>query len=405
MRRGTAILFLLSLIVLVSCARVPETNQQIVVLANGDALRKDAAEYAKLYGVSPEEALRRLKLQREIGKLDAKIAKGEPDTYAGLWIRHKPSYGVEINMAGDLGVVSKYTSGTSFANIIETHRVEKSLRQLELEQAEAITTLNGLAIPSQSDVSVPNNQVEVYVLDEQKVESLLATGRSAAAATLYDVNVIEVKGLGQDAANAYAGNAITDCTAGYSVYDSFGLYGISTAGHCSNTQSYGTTNLGYVTEWWRGSFDVQWHVPKYANSGLLFKPWARDNQPTSQGTAYYREMYSVVNRPDQAIGLFVCKYGRRTGFTCGEISSRSFDPNTTQNKTATFIRLNKVGPYILSEQGDSGGPVYEGHAAIGITKGGWHSGTDCSPADCGDMWYMAINYLTDTGLRIHLAPR
>lgn len=404
---------LLFLILLAGCASVPETGQQIVVLADGDALRKDAAEYAKLYDVPLEEALRRLKLQRDIGKLDARIARGEPDTFAGLWIQHKPDYGVVVNMAGNLDAVARYTAGTPVANITETHRVEKSLKQLEREQAEATTALRDLDVPLESEINVRKNQVEVYVLDETKVESL-AGARSAVGAVLDSVNVTEVNGFSQDMANAYAGNKMNACTAGYSVFDGNGRYGITTAGHCSDSQFYDGVDpavyLEIAGEWWRGAFDVQWHYPKYPNSGLLFKPWARDNQPTSQGTRYYREMYAVVNRPEQAIGTFVCKHGYNTGYTCGEISSKTFNPYTStvyiskENNSPTFVHVNKVGPYIVTKGGDSGGPVYDGHAALGLVKGGWGR-TPCSHSFCGDMIYMAINYVTDQGLRLHLAPR
>ena len=203
------------------------------------------------------------------------------------------------------------------------------------------------------------------------------------------------------------------CSAGYSVFDGNGLYGITTAGHCNNRQFYDGSNpavpLELAAEWWTGAFDVQWHVPKYSNSGLLFKPWARDNQPTSQGTAYYREMYSPVNRQEQAIGTVVCKHGYASSFTCGKIISKTFNTakppyNSDENNSPTFIRVDKVGPYNVARGGDSGGPVYEGHAALGLIKGAWGNG-NCTPDFCGDMIYMAINYVTDKGLRIFYAPR
>ena len=400
----------LLVILLGSCARVPESNQQIVVLANGDALRKDAAEYARLFNVSPDEALRRMKLQREIGKLDARIAKGEPGTYAGAWIRHEPTYGVEINIAGDPSVVAKYVAGTSLAKLVKTHRVEKSLKQLELEQTEATATLSELGIPSESEIDVQQNRAEVYVLDMQKVEQV-ETARSAAATALNEVSVNKIGGFSQSFVNAYAGYALGNCTAGYTVFDGNGLYGITTAGHCNNAMDYGSSDLEFIRQWWTGPYDFQWH--KRVSSSLVFKPRARDNQPTSQGTAYYREMYSPVNRQEQTIGTVVCKYGIWSGFTCGRIASKTFNPsnppyNSTENNSATFIRVTEIPPdRRVAGPGDSGGPVYEGHAAFGLIKGGFgydDGDGSCNPF-CGDLIYMAINYVTDTGLRVFYAPR
>ncbi len=82
-----SILSLLLLLALLAGCRtaVDDFNSQdVVVLANGDALLKDATEYAKDVGVSVGEAVRRLKLQTAIGQLDAKLTSGEPDTFGGL---------------------------------------------------------------------------------------------------------------------------------------------------------------------------------------------------------------------------------------------------------------------------------------------------------------------------------
>ena len=48
-----------------------------------DALITDARSYAKDTGVDLDEAVRRLGLQRTIGKLGAAVEENEPETYAG----------------------------------------------------------------------------------------------------------------------------------------------------------------------------------------------------------------------------------------------------------------------------------------------------------------------------------
>src|SRR5690242_10250617 len=57
-----------------------------------EALLEDATSYAAQTGVSVDEAVRRLRLQKEIGDLEATLATEEPDTYAGLWIDDKSGY-------------------------------------------------------------------------------------------------------------------------------------------------------------------------------------------------------------------------------------------------------------------------------------------------------------------------
>ena len=55
---------------------------------------RDAASYADDYGVSVDEAKRRLGLQAEAGKLGAALTSGEVSTFGGLWIVHTPQYSV-----------------------------------------------------------------------------------------------------------------------------------------------------------------------------------------------------------------------------------------------------------------------------------------------------------------------
>jgi hypothetical protein len=125
------------LLFLTGCSRTVEDVGQIGVLVNGEALRMDAEVYAKDQNVSVDEAIRRLELQGEIGKLDGELARNEPDTYAGLWIQHQPTFGVIVNMAGNSEKATEYTRVISFADLVEVREVAKSLRQLEADQSLA----------------------------------------------------------------------------------------------------------------------------------------------------------------------------------------------------------------------------------------------------------------------------
>ena len=399
--KGPILIGVATLLLLTSCSRVEPESTQIRVLVNGEALRKDAAYYAKDQNVSLDEAVRRLELQDDIGKLSAKLENNEPNTFGGLWIQHKPEFKVVVNMTGSGEEVAEYARGTSFAELVEVRQVAKTLKQLEAEQQQADSAVRALGQLSESDINVFENRTELYTLDAVKLDAALDARSSVQVPN--GVDVIEVPSLSSEEVNAYAGNAISRCTAGYTVIDGNGLRGITTAGHCnpgrtptgtSNTpQYYGSTLIRMAGEWYSGVRDLQWH----AASSLTFQPWARDNQPTSQGTAYYREMYDVENRPDQPLNALVCKYGQASGFTCGYIESKVYRPPNPTNATATYVKVTGNGAN-LSDGGDSGGPWYVGHQAYGIHSGGWSSG-----ASEGDSYYMAINYVTDTGLRLILA--
>jgi hypothetical protein len=93
----------------------------------------------------------------------------------------------------------------------------------------------------------------------------------------------------------------------------------------------------------------------------------------------------------------VCKNGKTTGYTCGNISSTTYSPSYVTNAAATFIRVHESSNGNLSEGGDSGGPWFLVNTAYGT-----HSG---SPgANPNDALYMAINYVSSLGVSVLTAP-
>lgn len=386
------LVMLLLLILLASCTQAPEATQKIVVLVDGEALRKDAAEYAKDQQVTLDEAVRRLELQNDIGKFDEKLTTSEPDTFGGLWIQHKPEYKIIVNITSGTEKVASYAQGTAFAREIEVRKVAKSLKQLEAEQRSVISTLKTLKLASESSVNVYTNQVELDVLNSSQVTAALEN--AGKLSVLEDVLITRVESFSSSEVNIYAGNDMY-CTSGFSVRDGNGLYGIATADHCPSNLSYGSVPLRTIGRW-NGSSDLQWQ--RHTSGTHLYKPWARDNEPTSGGTNYYREIYDNANRPDQPIGALVCKYGIATRYTCGYINSKTVTATSPYNQP-TYMRYGN-GTRDMSAGGDSGGPTYVGHQAWGMHHGGYNSGPHV-----GNALYMAANYITNKGLIINHAPR
>ena len=394
--------FLVPLLLLISCARMSGVDENIVVLADGEALLKDATEYAKDQDLPIDEAVRRLELQDDVGRLDGQLTRGEPDAYGGLWLQHEPEFKVIVNTTGDSEKIADYTRGTLLAQgvEIEVRKVAKSLKRLEADQQLVIDTLENLKLPSESSVNVFTNQVELHVKDAVRLNSLLRA--AGLLGVLEGVQVTTVDSFMSMQIGMYAGRKMY-CTTGYSVRDSHGLHGISTASHCPDNNIYyedpsGSPDMRLVGQWF-GNSDVQWN--RHISGTHSYLPWAADNEPTSQGTRYYREIYSNVNRPEQALNLYVCKYGVVTRFTCGYIKSKTQTAGGDYSGHATYIRVGKQGA-VLSKAGDSGGPWYEGHAALGIHHGGF---PDPSHPYYGQSVYTAINYVTDRGLIILHAPR
>jgi hypothetical protein len=371
----------------------------MVLLSDGEALRKDAAEYAKDQGVSLDEAVKRLELQNAIGQFEVELSSKEPNTFGGLYIQHRPYFKVIVNTTGTSDTIKGHAQTTPIADLIEVRKVSRSLKQLEARQQLVTGTLASLGIPSETSIDVYKNLVDLQVLDSTQLKSVLkAIGKLNV---LENVATVDVNSFMSMTVDAYAGNNMS-CTSGYSVRDSHGLRGITTAGHCNNSlsynaTSYNATSLRFIREWF-GSQDLQWHT----SSSLTFRPWARDNEPTSGGTPYYREIYDNANRSTQPIGAFVCKYGLNTKHTCGYLNSKTVKPGAPYD-VATYMRTGRGDGVVRSAPGDSGGPVYVGHQAWGLTHGGYFK--DSAHPNYGDHVYMATNYITDTGLIVLFAPR
>ncbi len=74
---------------LVSAAEAPTATGDVE--ATEEDLRQDAAAYAAEFGVSVDEARRRLDLQPILGNLIHEMETLAPSRFAGGWIEHEPS--------------------------------------------------------------------------------------------------------------------------------------------------------------------------------------------------------------------------------------------------------------------------------------------------------------------------
>lgn len=238
-----------------------------------------------------------------------------------------------------------------------------------------------------SDINVFENRVEVYVVDRIRFNAAVQSGKVQLPD---NVKIITVNQLAKRNVDIYGGLTLSpDCTSGFSVVNAGGTRGIATAGHCPNSMSYNGTNLPYQGELFRDSFDVQWHTaPGFTVRNKI--RWSSDGLT--------RDITSKLERDQQMLNTYVCKYGRTTFYTCGNISSKDYCPTYVPSCDATFIRVNNNAGYSnLSSGGDSGGPWFILNTAYGI-----HSG-EPGP-DPGDALYMAQNYVGGLGVTVIINP-
>ena len=246
------------------------------------------------------------------------------------------------------------------------------------------TAQAGLQI--ESDLIVQENRIELYTSDPAALDAAVARGALALSPI---VRVVPVPRIGSREASIYGGLSLSGgCTSGYSVKNSSGTKGIAMAAHCSNTQSYSGTSLPYKAGNISGAYDIQWH------SAPGFTVTNKIRTTTGGGT---RSITATRSRANQTVGYYVCKYGKTTGYTCGYISSKSY--NWDNKGSSTYIRVNNDSSSYpnLSEGGDSGGPWFNSSTAFGT-----HVGAPGS--DANDAVYMAINYVSGISVSVMTAP-
>lgn len=364
----------------------PSTDEMSLLTQNEDPLVQDAKSYVANYGVSLQEALRRLKLQDQIGKLDRSLMVKEEDTYAGLWIQHEPQYKVIARFTQNgQQTIEPYVRGGALEDLIEVRQADATLDDLEVAQDKLVERVNSLEVPTQSGIDVIRNRAYVNVKDKSR----LATALQKRDKRLPEqAAVVEVDELLKPSANIFAGvNLRTrnspDCTSGFSVRNTYsGASGITTAAHCEDRVFRKGQLLRVVDGALSGPYDFQWHV----TPGFADRPWARDK-------GGFRRITGVGGRFYLPIGASVCHYGQGGNIpehTCGRIRDRSFGGlQSPSNAWNTYIKVVNYNQDI-EDLGDSGGPWYKGRTALGIHVAGDRRNVAA---------YMSVAYFNNKGPR------
>jgi hypothetical protein len=168
-----------------------------------EALLKDTGAYAAAFGVSLDEAVRRLQLQEDIGNLNAKLEAEQADTFAGLWIEHQPQYRVVAAFTHDgEATIKPYIEGTALAGIVVVRSANATLAELKSARAQAASMAESVGVPAYSALDVPANTAHLYVLDP---EALGAAFESADVGLSPHVLVLAVREFPKLVTDIYGG--------------------------------------------------------------------------------------------------------------------------------------------------------------------------------------------------------
>lgn len=145
------------------------------------------------------------------------------------------------------------------------------------------------------------------------------------------------------------------CSLGFNVRSGSNYY-VLTAGHCTDgagtwwTSSSHTTTIGSTVG---SSFPTNdYGLIQYAS-----------NSPVPPGTVGSQDITSAV---DATNGMSVTRRGSTTGIHGGTVTGL----NATVNYGGGDIVYGMIRTNVCAEPGDSGGPLYSGSRAVGLTSGG-----------------------------------
>lgn len=162
----------------------------------------DAETYAKNYGISLDEALRRFHLQNVAGELQVTLREKEADTFAAIWLEHTPEFKIVVLFTRDAEQKIKPYLTDELVDVVEARDVESSRAMLEDVDGEIKSMLLNLGIRVESELNVYENRITIFVneADRNQFDSAV---KNKLIVLPNNVEIVTVWELGQtgEAAN------------------------------------------------------------------------------------------------------------------------------------------------------------------------------------------------------------
>ncbi|MEV4489308.1 S1 family peptidase [Micromonospora coxensis] len=150
------------------------------------------------------------------------------------------------------------------------------------------------------------------------------------------------------------------CSLGFNVRNSSGVKFFVTAGHCTNISS----------SWYSNSAQTSLLGSRYGTSfpGNDYGIVRYSNQTTTQPgnvSLYNGSFQDITSAGNAYVGQSVRRSGSTTGLRSGSVTALNATVNYAEGSVSGLIRTN-----VCAEPGDSGGSLFAGTTALGLTSGG-----------------------------------
>ncbi|WP_242609048.1 S1 family peptidase [Actinomadura formosensis] len=232
--------------------------------------------------------------------------------------------------------------------------------------ARSGTDLNKVMAALKREATVPGTAWAVDPASNQVVLSMDGTVKGAklkkvkAAAARQGAAVRTEKVAGQFRTFTLGGEAIytggARCSLGFNV-QSGGTYYFVTAGHCTNIGSTWTDRSGRTL-----GNTVASSFPGNDYGIVQYNSTPADTQGA---VSLYGGTQDITDVGSATVGQTVYRSGSTTGLHSGRVTALNQTVNYSQGSVSGLIRTT-----VCAEPGDSGGSLFDGSSALGLTSGG-----------------------------------
>jgi streptogrisin D len=335
---------------------------------------------ARSFGITQAEAVQRLQAEARVQATADKLTRTLGTRAAGSFI-DAATGGLVVNVL-DAPAAAQVRAGGAQARM-----VSRSLARLD--QIKASLDRLGGAVGTAWAVDVQSNAVVVSV---PLGSSGAATAALLARARSFGSSVRIERTAGPVSTQAFfGGQAIltgsSRCSAGFITrVPSSGNQYVVTAGHCTNIGTNWTTSSGQTI----GATAASRFPGDDFGAIRIANPAALQPQGGVLNNGAFQDITGASRVP---VNSTVCKTGSTTGTTCGRVLQYNTTVNYAQGTVFGLTTTN-----VCVQPGDSGGSLFAGTQAQGVTSGGTVG--SCSQTGFRSFFQPADEILSVFGLQL-----
>ena len=300
--------------------------------------------YASVNGITLQEAGKRLGLMVKAATLANKLKEQYPDKFAGMSVKEGRFLTFDFKFANETGAsilkkIQAFTTDRELLSAVSAGPAPRSAKATAEAASQLLQQMRAAGIQGEVARNDQTGELKALVRDPSAFQSGTSRGKISANPMGVAYKVEQFSGIRTTAdisgGQFYWATPTMSCTMGFNVRQpATNVYGVSTAGHCPNSparvqlsQTYSSVEpaINFVGEWY--SLDIQWGYLVNGSGGVnwVIKPQVWN------GIVNFNVTGGVSEYP----GMTVCKYGKTTKITCGQV-----DPHAYSDSYGEFSRVN-----------------------------------------------------------------